>query len=86
MFRLIKQVFISSLSFSRSLLTKCVSLNKEPCLIRPNLVDLNPIDFNYYLLMISLDKCNKSCSVLDDLSSKLCISNEAKGVIKVKTY
>ena len=86
MFRLIKQVFISSLCFSRSLATKCVSLNKEPCLIIPNLVDLNPIDFNYYLFMISLDKCNKSYSVLDDLSSKKCISNETKGVIKVKTY
>ena len=30
MFRLIKQVFISLLSFSRVLSTKCVSLNNEP--------------------------------------------------------
>ena len=37
MFRLI------ALSFSESLATKCVSLNNEPCMARPTLIDLNPV-------------------------------------------
>ena len=49
MFRLIKQVFIVLLSFSRSLATKRVSLSSnEPCMARPTFTDLNPIQLNYY--------------------------------------
>ena len=55
MFRLIKQVFIALLSFSGFLATKCVSLNSELCVIRPTLIDLNPIKLNYYPVIISLD-------------------------------
>ena len=42
MFKLIKQMFITLLSFSGSLATKYVSLNNEPCMIRYTLIDLNP--------------------------------------------
>ena len=59
MLRLIKQVFIALLSFSGSLTTKSVSLNNEPCMIRPTLIDLNPVELNYYPFMISLDKCRE---------------------------
>ena len=57
MFNLIKQVFIA-LCFSKSLATKCVSLNNEPRMIRAFLIDLNPFELKYYPFMISLDKCN----------------------------
>ena len=50
MFRLTKQVFIVLLSFSRSLATKCVYDN-EPCMARPTLTGLNPIEPNYYPFM-----------------------------------
>ena len=58
--RLTKQVFIVLFSFSGSLATKCVSLSNEPCMARPTLIDLIPVKPNYYLFMISLDKCNGS--------------------------
>ena len=59
MFILIKQVFIVLLSFSESLATKFLFLNDEPRLVRPTLIDLNPIELKYYPFMISLDKCTK---------------------------
>ena len=43
LFGLIEQVFIELLSLSGSLATKCVSLNNEPCMIRPTLTDLNDL-------------------------------------------
>ena len=52
--------------------TKCVSLNNEPCMIRPTVIDLNPNELSYYLFMISLDECNESCDSVDDLSTKMC--------------
>ena len=80
MFRLIKQVFIALLSFSESLATKSVSLNNEPCKIRSTLIDLNPIELNHYPFMVSLDKYNGICNAVDDLSTKICVSNKTKNV------
>ena len=71
------QVFIVLLGFSESLAsvakvagqTKCVSLNDEPCLITPTLIDLNLAELKYQAFAISLDKCNESRNVL---SPKIC--------------
>ena len=76
----IKQVFIALLSFGESLATKCVSLNNEPCIIRPTLIELNTVERNCYPFMISLDKCNGSCNVVDDVSTKIFVPSETKDV------
>ena len=41
MFRLIKQLFTRLLSLTGSLSTKYKSLNNEPCMPRPTLIDFN---------------------------------------------
>ena len=47
-------MFIVILSFSVSIApdvkvrTKCLSLNDEPCIVRPTLIDQNPVEFKYY--------------------------------------
>ena len=69
---LIKQVFILLLSFSSSLVciadqTKCLSLNDDPCMFRPTLIDLNPVELKYYPFMISLDSCNVMETVISYL-------------------
>ena len=61
MLNLIELVFIILLSFSTSLAhdsTKFVSLNDEPCMIRPTLIALNPVEIKYYPFMTSIGKCN----------------------------
>ena len=61
MFWLIQQMLIALLlSFSISFSTKSVSLNNEPCMTRSTIVDLNSVELDYYILLISLDKCNGS--------------------------
>ena len=87
MLRRIKQVFIVLLSFSSSLAPvadrkKCMFLNDEPCMVKPTLIDLNPVELNYYSFMISLDKCNGSCNIL---SPKICIPKNTKH-INVKVF
>ena len=44
-------------------------------MVRPTLIDLNPVELKYYPFMISLDKCNGICNVL---SPKLCIPKKKK--------
>ena len=68
-------LFIVLLSFSISLATKCVFLNDEPCMVRPTLVIMNPVELKYYPFMINLNKCAGSFNVL---SPKLCVSKETK--------
>ena len=72
---LFKQELIALLSFSSSLVAKCVSLNDEPCMVRPALIDLNPVESKYYPLVISLDKCNGRCNAL---SPKICFPKKTK--------
>ena len=86
MFRLIKQVFIGLLSFIGSLATKCLSLNNKTCMTILTLIDLNPVKFNYYPFMISLDKCNGTCNnTFDNLSAKVYVLRKSKGT-NVKVF
>ena len=81
MFRLIKQVLIRLLSFNASLGTKYMSLNNKSCMTRPILNDVNPVKFNYYPFIISVDKYNGSCNnTFNDLSAKVCVPSKTKGV------
>ena len=70
-------LFIVFLSFSKSLATKFLFLNDEPCMIRPTLTDMNSVELKYYPFMISLNKCNGSCNVL---SPKMCVPKETKDI------
>ena len=45
---------------------------------RPTVIDLHPVELNFYSLMISVDNCNESCNNDDALSTKLCIPSETK--------
>ena len=63
-------MFNGFLSFSKSLATNCMSKNNKQWKSRIIFVDLNPIELEYYPLVISLDKCNGSCNSVDDLSTK----------------
>ena len=85
MFWLIKQVFTALFCFCGSLATKYVSLNNEPCMTIPILIELNPADLNYHSFMISLDKCNGSCNTIDNLSAKICVPTESEDV-NVKVF
>ena len=66
------RLFIVSLGFSSSLAreakvfdqTKCLFLNDELCIVRPTLINMNPVELKYYPLMISLNKCVGYCNVL----------------------
>ena len=72
-------MFIVLLGFSSSLArVACpnkMSVNDEPCIVRPNLINLNSVELKYYPFKISLDKCNGSSN---DLSPKMCVPKKAR--------
>ena len=70
-------LFFVLLGFSKSLATKCLFLNDEPCMVRSTLIDMNPNELKYYPLMISLNKC---AGIYNVLSPKICIPKETKDI------
>ena len=78
-------MFIVLLIFSESFScdrTNRLFLKDEPCMVRPTLIDLHPVELIYYPSMISLDKWTGSCDVL---SLRKCVPKETK-VINVKAF
>ena len=56
-------LFTVSLGFRKSLVTKFLLLNDEPCMVRPTLIDMNPKELKSYQFKISLNTCARSCFV-----------------------
>ena len=46
-------------------------------MVKPTLINTNPVELNYYSFMISLNKCTGSCK---NLSPKICVPKEIKDV------
>ena len=57
-------LLIVLLGFSSSLATKCLFLNDKPYMIKPVLIDLNPVEFKCYPFTISLNKCTGNYNAL----------------------
>ena len=66
------------MSFIKSSATKCVSLNNEPCMIRHFLINLTPDELKYYPFLIKLDKYNRNCNPVIDLSMRICVPSKTK--------
>lgn len=49
-------------------------------MIRPTLVNLNPIKLKYYPVLISLDKFNGRYNVADDLPTEICVRSEIRDI------
>ena len=71
---------VSSSSLERvAELTNCLFLNGEPCMVRPTIIDMNPVELKYYPFMISLNKCSGSCNVI---SKNMCSERNKSQILK----
>ena len=43
---------------------RCVIKLHISLLVRPTLIDMNPVELKYFQFMISLNKCTGSCNIL----------------------
>ena len=62
--------------------TKFTSLSNQKCLIQPTFTNLHPNEYiqewSYYQFQVNVDRCGGSCNTLDNLSSRVCVSNKTK--------
>ena len=68
------------LFFYGSLAIKCISMNNQPCLVRVTLIDVNLDELHYYLFVISMNRCDGSCSTVEDPFGGICVPNRMEDV------
>lgn len=55
---------------------------KQSCMSRYTLTDLNPNEYNqrlhYYLFTVNLDRSNRICNTLNDLSKKISVPSKTE--------
>ena len=76
-------------------LRKCLFLNDEPCMVRPTIINMNPVELKYYPFMISLNKCTGSCKIPDSIVQHVIqikngiikhVNVNVKIIIRVKNF
>ena len=64
------------LGFGESLAIKYVSLNNQPSMVRPRLINLYPDELHHYPFIISLDRHNGSCNTVEDPFGRICVLSD----------
>lgn len=48
-------------------------MNKHPCVVRPTLRDLNPVELLYYLFITGLARCDRICNTFKSPFCTICL-------------
>ena len=87
MFRFVKQIFISTMSFgSLSSVNPLerVSTKNQECKVRPKIVNVNSKEPVFFPVSIKTSKCSGSCNNINNPYAKLCVPDVVKNLnIKV---
>ena len=84
MFGFIKKIFIVLLTslVNASSHTIYISLSNQQFRIQPTLINLHPNGYSqelhYYSFAVNLNRCVGIFNTLNDLSNKVCVSNETE--------
>ena len=86
---LLKKIFTATTFISHNTLNvnslEYVSMNKQECKIRSEIINVNTNEPMLYPYSITINKCKGSCNTINDLYTKLCVSDTAKN-INVKVF
>ena len=85
MFRFVKQVFFTAMTFFsfnplnvNSL--EYVSMNNQECKTRTKIINTNNNEPLFYPFSIKVNKCNGSCNNINDLYAKLCVPDVLRNI------
>ena len=90
MFGFIKNVFFTAMIFfGRNVFNvnslKCVSMNNQECIIRPEIIHLNTNEPLFYPYSIKINKCKGSCNTINDPYDKICFAHKIRNT-NVKVF
>ena len=64
---------------------KCMLMNNQKSMSRPEIMDLNPNEPVFFPYLIKINKCSGSCNTINDPYAKLCVPDITKN-INVKVF
>ena len=79
-------LFYSNFSFNTLNVNslECVSINNQECKIRSEIINVNTNVPLFYVFSIKVNKCNGSCSNINNPYAKFCVPDVVKNInIKV---
>ena len=79
----IGSLFLSSLVSTTSL--NCISMKNQECKVRPQIVNVNSNELEFYPFSIKTSKCSGSCYNINDPHAKICVPNVIKD-LNVKEF
>ena len=81
-FRIVKKVFFIGLTilsyFTNVSSLSYISMKKEPCKARPQIVNVNGNNPIFYPFSIRTNKCSGNCNNINDPYSKICVPKIVK--------
>ena len=84
MFKFIKTIFLTEMSFFSGNALNYVSMKNQECKIRPEIINVNNYEPSFYPYSIHVNNCSGSCNNINDPCAKLCVSDVIKDInIKV---
>ena len=83
MFRFVKQIFVSAMTFfgcnlSSMNLLECISMNNQECKVRPEIVNVNSKEPVFFPFSIKTSICSGSCNNIKEPYAKLCVPDVVK--------
>ena len=86
MFRLIKRCFLACLAFLPSVNSlNCFSISNQKCKTRPQIVNVNEDDPEFFPFSIKTSKCSGSCNNINNPLTTLCVPDVVKN-LNVKVF
>ena len=75
MFRFIKKIFFTAMTFFNCNALKCALMNNQECKKRPEIININSNEPSFYPYFILVNKCSGSCNNTNNPYAKLCVLN-----------
>ena len=79
MLKFIKKVFFIGLTIlSNAIPLSFISMNKQACKVRPEIINVNGNEPVFYPFSIKTNKCGGSCNNINDPYAKICVPDVIK--------
>ena len=88
-FRFVKKVFFLGLTILSSFTSvnslSCISMSNQPCIARPEIINVNNNNPIFYPFSIKTSKCSGNCNNMNDPYPKICVPDVVKD-LNVKVF
>ena len=86
MLKFIKKVFFIGLTILSNVIPlSFISMNKQACKVRPEIINVNGNEPVFYPFSIKTNKCGGSCNNINDPYAKICVPDAIKD-LNVKVF